>query len=583
MHGKAPLNRCLRLLAAVPGAWVLSALAVSGAGAALAYLGLVRSEAVVLGAMLGVVLYPVLVLWGLRKSLTWLHTWAGVVLGGVLFAVFWMGTLSVFDREIDRWMMPDTRLPPATQQLSLDRVARAVVPQVPGKASQWRVDLPTERAPVLRLSYKVGADDVVRQLSPEHLVFLPEPGTKGGSGFIFPFHYSLLLKWNDLGKWIVGLAGMAMLVLLVSGVVIHKKIFVQFFTFRPRKSLQRSSLDLHNLTGVLGLPFHFVITLSGLIIFIMMYFPQAQWGAYGNGKEAKAALTAEAYGKFTRPKAKAPGTLASLDAMAAQAEREWAGGRPYFVRVFHPGDANSYVELRRSYARDVTMNLDQIYFDAATGAVLHRFEAGSVMTLQRFISGLHFIQFEHWPLRWLYFLAGLSGCVLIATGFLFWLEARRARHAKKGWAGVPVVEGIAVGSITGIVIATLALFAANRLLPAGASLAGEPRASLELWAFFLVWVASFVHAWWRRRAAWREQAWAIGVVAVACVLLNAASTGDHPLRAAANGMWAVAGMDMMLLATAALAAYAARRVAGKKAGVPAAMPGRGQEMEATTP
>jgi uncharacterized iron-regulated membrane protein len=42
-----------------------------------------------------------------RASMNWLHTWLGVVLGGLLFAIFWMGTLSVFDREIDRWMAPD--------------------------------------------------------------------------------------------------------------------------------------------------------------------------------------------------------------------------------------------------------------------------------------------------------------------------------------------------------------------------------------------------------------------------------------------------------------------------------------------
>lgn len=40
------------------------------------------------------------------KSMVWLHSWAGVILGSVLFAIFWMGTLSVFDAEIDRWMMP---------------------------------------------------------------------------------------------------------------------------------------------------------------------------------------------------------------------------------------------------------------------------------------------------------------------------------------------------------------------------------------------------------------------------------------------------------------------------------------------
>lgn len=562
MHRTPSPARMLRALVLVPGSYVLAALAVAGIGAGLAWLGMARSDAAVLGAMSGIVLYPVLVLWGFKNALAWLHTWAGVVLGGVLFAVFWSGTLIVFDREIDRWMMPDTRLPPAPERISLDRIARLVAPAVPDGASQWRVDLPTERLPVLRFTYKSGVDETLpRQIDPQRLVFLPEPGTKGASGFLYPFHYGLQLTWNDLGKWLVGAAGMAMLILLASGVIIHKKIFIQFFTFRPQKVLQRSSLDLHNLTGVLGLPFHVAITLSGLLIFITMYFPLAHRGSYGDGKAAKAAFTAEAYGKYTRPRTGMPGTLGSIDAMAARAEREWAGGRPYFVRVWHPGDANAYVELRRSYAHDVAMNLDQIYFDAATGAVLHRFEARPVMTVQRFFSGMHFIQFEHWPLRWLYFLAGLSGCVLIGTGFLFWLESRRVRHARKGWAGVRIVEGLAAGSITGIVVATLAFLAANRLLPADAMVGGAGRAALEGWAFFAAWLAAFGHACWRARAAWREQAWAISAGALACVVLNAATTGDHPLRAMATGRWAVAGVDLVLLAVALLAAYAARRMA----------------------
>ncbi|MET0859064.1 MAG: PepSY-associated TM helix domain-containing protein [Telluria sp.] len=499
------------------------------------------------------------------KSMAWLHTWAGVVLGSLLFAIFWMGTLSVFDREIDRWMMPQTRLAPSTHGISLDRMARAVTPAVPAKASQWRVDLPTARVPTARFSYRDSSGSVIaHQLDPSTYEFIPDQGTEAGSGFIFPFHYGLHLKWQDLGKWLVGLAAMAMLVLLVSGVIIHKKIFVQFFTFRPRKRLQRSALDLHNLAGVMGLPFHFAITLSGLIIFITIYFPQAHWGAYGSSSQAKTAFTTETYGRFTRPKAILPGPLASLDAMVSHAEREWVGGHPYFVRVWHPGNANSYVELRRSYARDITMNLDQIYFDAASGKVLHRFEAAPVMTVQRFMSGLHFIQFEHAALRWLYFLAGLSGCVLIATGFLFWLEARRAQHAKKGLAGVRVVEGLTIGSVTGIMIATLAFFIANRLLPMSASFSGVERAGLEIWAFYLVWIVAFAHAWLRPGRAWQEQAWMVAGLSVLAMLLNWMTTGDHILHTLATGRWAVAGMDLILLATAMLAMAAARRL-GRRA------------------
>ncbi|UOD32324.1 PepSY domain-containing protein [Massilia violaceinigra] len=498
------------------------------------------------------------------KSMAWLHTWAGVSIGSLLFAIFWMGTLSVFDLEIDRWMMPQTRLVPSAQPLSLDRVAQAVTPQVPAGAAQWRVDLPTAREPVLTLSHRDGKGQATsRLLDPASLAFIPEQGTEAGSGFIFPFHYSLHVKWMDLGKWLVGAAAMSMLVLLVSGVVIHKKILAQFFTFRPRKRLQRSALDLHNLTGVLALPFHFMITLSGLIIFITIYFPTAHQAVYGSGEKAKAAFSADAYGRFKRAKANAPGTLGSLDAMQARAEAEWRGGRPYFVRVFHPGDANSYVELRRSYAADITMNLDQIYFDAASGALLHRFEARPVMTVQRFMSGIHFIRFDHWTLRWLYFAAGLCGCVLIATGFLFWIEGRRASHAKKGLAGVRVVEGLAIGSVSGIMLATLAFFVANRVLPLDAAFAGVARAQLEMGAFWLAWLAAFAHAWLRPAKGWSEQAWAIAALALLALLLNWSGTGDHPLRTLGTGLYAVAGMDAVLLGAAAVAAMVARRSGGR--------------------
>ena len=95
------------------------------------------------------------------KSMAALHTWAGVTIGALLFAIFWMGTLSVFSNEIDRWMMPETRLGgrEAATAPSLDRIARAVLPGVPAGARQWRVDLPTARTPVMEFSYR-GADGV---------------------------------------------------------------------------------------------------------------------------------------------------------------------------------------------------------------------------------------------------------------------------------------------------------------------------------------------------------------------------------------------------------------------------------------
>lgn len=501
-----------------------------------------------------------------RRSMNWLHTWAGVVIGALLFAIFWMGTLSVFDREIDRWMMPATRLAPAqaAQPFSFEQVALSAAPLVVG-TPQWFVRPPTERVPATELRWRDEATQTFerRYLHPQTGVVLQHTDTLAGTGFIFPFHFSLHVKWKDVGYWLVGVAGMAMLLLVVSGVVIHRRIFVDFFLFRPKKHLQRASLDLHNLTGVLALPFHFMIALSGLVIFMNIYLPSAVHGPYGQEAKPKEAFFAEAYGSYKRPKAGHPATQpsASLDAMAAIARREWNGGEPSFLRVWHPGDAASYVELRRSYEHAVTMNVDTLTFDAATGAVLHKHTTAPVMAVQRFISGLHFIQFKHWTLRWLYFAAGLAGCVLIATGFLFWLEARRACHAKKGLAGVRVVEALAVAAVPGLLIATMVFLIANRLLPLDAALASWDRAALEMWAFYLTWLVGVLHAALRHRVAWREQAWAVAVLALLAVALNWATTGHHLGLTLAQGLWPVAGMDLLLLAGAALSVCAARRLA----------------------
>lgn len=505
-----------------------------------------------------------------RQSMAWLHTWCGVVIGSLLFVIFWMGSLSVFDKEIDLWMIPGLRTAtvgassPAGAHVKLDGSITETAQSLAKGSSNWFIRLPSERLNAVELRWRSKGDmNERRYLNPDTGKMLPQTDTLAGTGFIFPFHFRLHLKWLDLGHWVVGLAGMAMLVMVVSGVVIHRKIFADFFLFRPRKQMQRASLDLHNLMGVVAMPFHFVVALSGMVILFATYFPSSYQAAYPQAKDARQAFNAEAYGQYRRPAAKQPGQLASLDAMVAQAEQNWGGSRANFLRVWHPGDASSYVEIRRGYEDRVTMAVDMAYFDGASGQLLKRFEGAPMVTAQRFVSGLHSAQFDHWTLRWLYFAAGLSGCVMIATGFLFWLASRRASHARKGLAGVQVVEALTAFSVTGTITATLAFFIANRLLGADASLAGIDRSELEVWIFYMVWLTTLGHAALRQRAVWAEQCAAITVTAVLAVMLNGITTGDHPVHSLMTGQWAVLGMDSLLLMGAGLAAWTAQHLRHK--------------------
>jgi len=44
---------------------------------------------------------------GLRQSMSWLHTYSSLLLGWLLYAVFFTGTLSYFRDEINDWMRPE--------------------------------------------------------------------------------------------------------------------------------------------------------------------------------------------------------------------------------------------------------------------------------------------------------------------------------------------------------------------------------------------------------------------------------------------------------------------------------------------
>src|SRR5690606_3649910 len=103
------------------------------------------------------------------------------------------------------------------------------------------------------------------------------PDTLGGN-FFFSLHYQL--HAGTFGMYVVGLAGMFMLVALDSGVIIHRRIFQDFFTLRPNANGQRAWLDGHNLFGVIGLPFHLVMAYTGVAIFVASYMPAGVQVAY---------------------------------------------------------------------------------------------------------------------------------------------------------------------------------------------------------------------------------------------------------------------------------------------------------------
>lgn len=537
-----------------------------------------------------------------RLSMTWVHTWFGLVLGFVLMICFFFGALSVFDREIDRWAIPDTRFEPQPMP-SFDHLLKPVFEKLRAHpddmaATAARVvgDLPhpdtmpmaslyaytTHRDPVLSIGAEFSipnkplnpADDHLHvhgwaTIDPRTGEAIPDDALKIGSRWFYPMHYSLNWHWKNIGYYIVGLAAFVMLAALVTGVIMHRKIFRELFTFRPKKRTQRSALDLHNMTGVVALPFHFFFAFTGLVIFASFFYFPVSHTLLKPLHDQHEVLEAERTG-LPHEAAGIAAPMASVDAMVAEAKRRWAArdmaGEVGYLFADHLGDQNGYVSIYRAGSDRVALVGEGIHFKASTGEVLREDPPRTVVSeINEFLTGLHLQHFEHWLLRWLYVIGGLLGCICIATGFIFFVEKRKQQHAKTQSQGSRIVDALAVTTVTGMLIASFAMLVANRLLPA--DLAGK--GDWEINAFWFAWLLAFLHATWRsapvaraaRNPAWREQCWIAALLAVAAVVLNWLTTGDHLVKTLfTHTYWPVAGVDLSLLATAALSVYAARKL-----------------------
>lgn len=536
-----------------------------------------------------------------RHAMTWLHTWLGLIFGFVLMVCFFFGALSVFDREIDRWAIPETRFDPQPMP-SFDQVLLPAYQRMQPDQAEYdrmmplyhdpaagpmtpRNELPvdeywaytTHRDPVLQIGVGFRVPHPLESAGHNHIHAnttidprtgdeVPNSALKIGSDWFYPLHYSLNLEWHSVGYYIVGLAAFFMLVALVSGIWMHRKLFRELFTFRPWKSRLRSILDLHNLTGVVALPFHFFFALTGLIIFASTFYMPVSDTLLKPLHEQQEALEASQNG-LPHERSGIPAPLASVDAMVLEAKRLWAergmAGEVGFLMVSHLGDANSYVSIYRAGSDRVALVGEAIHFRGSDGSLLlQELDHPAVESANEFLTGLHLQHFEHWSLRWLYLFGGLLGCACIATGFLFFIEKRKFQHAREGQFGSRLVEACALACVTGLLLATLAMLVANRLLPDG-----DQRADWQKWIFCFAWLASLLHGFVRANthnaarasAAWYEQVWLISILAALAVLTNAVTTGDHLLRTLLlEPYMAVAGVDLVLLVCAIGAALTAR-------------------------
>lgn len=486
---------------------------------------------------------------GYRQHMASVHTWFGVLAGWLLFVVFLMGTVSFFKDEISIWTKPE--LP--YQSLSNDNqaISHAIssLQRHYPNAQSWYIYPATERYPLTQ-QYVKNADDRFGKpkfFDQQQQEITEIKDSKGGE-FFYRMHFDLHYLSPRTARWLVGFFSMMMLIGLITGIIVHKKIFSDLFTLRLKKG-QRSWLDAHNLVSVLPLPFHLMITFTGLVTLIAMYMPYAERFANIDSQTVYQQIYSFRPVKPEVATTAKPAPMVDIGKLISQSEKTWQN--PHYritsVSVNLPNTDKSQVIIDAKPMHQIALLSEFHIYDGTTGKLLEKHTPNvSGATANRLLVGLHKGKFANPLLRWLYFLSGMLGTAMVATGLILW-TVKRQNLANRQHFGFFVLQRSNISLIAGLPLAMLSFFWFNRLL--ATDLAN--RANWEIHGFFIVWLIATLFAFCvRPTVAWRGLLASTAIVAFCTPMLNAFTTNKGLLQSIKHNDWLFIGFDLFFIGLA---------------------------------
>lgn len=482
------------------------------------------------------------------------HTWVGLVAGMALFIAFYAGAITMFEHEIAEWQRSDRADAAPRSPERAQTLVDALLARHPEAAHSFAVFLPGKHGPepiVYWYETRAGGGNYRTFWLDEQGRLQDRPAREGFVEFIYDLHFTAGLP-RPWGVYLFGVVCILYGLALVSGVVIYAPgFFKDLFALRLGRNVKRLWQDAHNVIGMLSLPFHVIFAWSGAVLTLgLLLLAPFQWLVFENkllkvlGSDFEVAPHIEAANvrKPTLP-------IAELVARAQAALPGLAAER---VDYHDAGDANARITIYGEVPQRRLSSLGAVALDGVSGEtvrILQPREYSPGTAFLRGLQALHFGNFGHATLQWLYFVLGLAGAFLFYSGNLLWIEARRKRRSVAQPRRTRFVAGLTIGVCLGCVAGISAMFVANKLLPAELVRHGP----WEQRVYFGVFLLAVVWAFLRRPArAASDLLFASAVLTAAIPVANAFATENPFWQTALRGQWAIFGVDIVALVMAGL-------------------------------
>lgn len=423
------------------------------------------------------------------------HAAIGLLASALLYLVCLTGALAVIGEEWQRIEQPDA---PEMSAIAPEAVQKAVTRVLSDekalkKTSHLYVHLPTPGLPRTTITTDHRAVHVDRTGK------VAGREENGWTEFLSALHYQLHLP-GIIGLTIVGMLGVMMVALSLSGLIAHPRIFRDAFRLRARDRGGIGLADWHNRLGVWTLPFSLAIALTGAMIGMASITGYGLAASFYEGDLEKVyAPIFGGEGKADAHDAPPPDVAAALRDMASRAPQ----AQPYYAIVHDPLTRGQHVQIIATHPRRLIFG-EYYDYDAAGR---FRGKAGlSDGALGRQVAAstynLHFGNYGGLIVKIAYIAFGIALCAIIATGTSIWLGKRERRglhhpRLRNGWDGVvwgipaALAMTLAARLIVGPDAPLIAIFWGLLAIILGLSIAWPPQRAMrtrlqQLLAFALI-------------------------------------------------------------------------------------------------
>lgn len=362
------------------------------------------------------------------------HTWFGLVSGAFLYLIAVSGTLSVFFEEFDRWEQPNVPEYSSYEPELMASTIEEYIQRIGRTPESVYIVLPTKGFPRTHVT-----DGIDEWYLDENGNFLTEPNVPW-TMLVRELHAHLLMP-HLVGMSIVGLIGVLCLALIISGVLAHPSIFKDAFLWRAGKTRRVQEMDFHNRLGVWGLPFHFMISLTGAFIGLSsLLMGLTSLALYSGDPED---VVEAIYGKdpiLSNQSSQIDFSNAFQSLMDHEPNAD-----PIYVVVHKYGQDDQLVEIAATLPNRLSYS-EMYRFDSSGEWInkqgLTEGDVGGQVAYSTY--RLHYGHFDTGWVKVMYALMGIAFTYLVASGINIWLARRKyqtwVNHLWSAW-----VWGVLIG------------------------------------------------------------------------------------------------------------------------------------------